>query len=268
MLVIQLLQDSSSILKDILIPLVSIIVAIGVPVWYTNRQIKMQKKVALFEERIKFKDKILGKIDEIYQIFQRFAAGYIDDKLHIQHHIIYNTLQNNHFDLYNLISSFENVTWKIQNYLYYINNQIEYETYSLAEVLNKYETEFENLKILKDDALEYTNNILKLKNYEDKIFKKIFNTLPNIQQYHLRKAKSNDDTYIEYLKSRARLINNHLSKESVPEDIKKAKDFVMKYYEENLKNEHFYSEPNIIKKIKEIRQKIENNFVKEIKLEI
>ena len=248
MISIYFAQDSLSIWKDILVPLFSAFIGAGAVVWigyktlkkqdaHTEKQVKIQAAVALLEERIKFKEKILGKIDEISKIFSNF--GYPCSITNIDgimnHEVIQNRLRRNDKNIDDLIywHKYKDCTPQFvlgdymylyfrnnnQSILHAIKNEIEYQIYSLEKVYSNSNVLFSALKKMIEEGVKYMEII-----------------------FHII-AKTKD-----------------ISQEEI--------NLVKTYYEKNLERKHWNSTPAIIEEIQEIRNKIEENFIKEIKLEI
>jgi hypothetical protein len=265
---LQLNMDCTTI-TDIILPSIAIFVGIFVPVWYTNRQIKIQQKIALLKERIEFKDKILTKIDEIYKIFQYFAGwSFLKENYLMEHECINEALNKEDAYIAHLINIPQNIleavdkkakSDKEKNLL---DDKRYKQTYriELKRQANDYLLKY-NYVIFRIDNNACLNVIKNEKSYKiyslDALYKEC--------QEHFTTLESMINEAVEYVENIQKIISGVYGKDN---NYDKTKSNINQYYEKNLKCENFIRDtPEVIKNIDKIKEEIETSFITHIKLE-
>lgn len=267
MLVINFAQDLN-IWKDILLPFILALIGLIPAAWigvqslkkqdnHFAQQIEMQRKIALFTERTKFKDKILEKIDEIYLIFFKFSENLYmlnNSQCMINHEaIIYRLLEMQDTDIADLVMQIADDMSEIQRLqeddpkqysrgkstslmhftkdfqdknnviLASIQREEGYQIYSLSNVYEDLRADFDNLSNMVKAGVDYLENISKVMNG----------------------GNFNDKTFQIVIKN------------------------VRDYYNKNLNvKDKIDREPEILKEIRIIKEKVQDTFIKNISLEL
>jgi hypothetical protein len=262
MLVINFAQDLN-IWKDILLPLFLAFIGLIPVAWigvqslkkqdsHFAQQIEMQRKIALFTERTKFKDKILEKIDELYELFFDFSATLGDKNITdfiVLHDLVMKEFEYREYNISHLVMTPPNTSPKDSKTS--PQEKANYKALALAFFVKTFNTNNEDiLSQIKDESKW---RVLSLSNVFTN-HKADFNNLSVMVE-----------EVLAYLKkiSEIMIYNGNFQDKSFQDKIKDVRG----YYDKNLHHE-FNTKPQILKEIRRIKEKVQDTFVKNISLEL